>query len=905
MSQRLFTTTTTATTDPDVRILTTGVLYVRVHNSGGARRLVPHALAPAAEWLPHIAVLSECAGYVSLLLYDVDGAQVAEMAEIEVCGLFVYDIQPDDESLFGSSFGFHIDLGSAPRRPASFHKRLDSAQPAVSNRSGKLPTATRSGKRGSNCQSLIVDGPEQVFEKMSAIRARQRSKSLSYAASMGYQSSGDQADSHASQAMVDSSLLTSDCSGSGYTPPIVYFAAMQAGERNNWIAWLRTYAEKPYSDPIPPPLGFMTPAPLTSRVERGLWINICEIHGLTQSCDVARMVVVNGHLLSQSSVVPDPSQAARLSSSSSFFFGGLPPIQHSVCILVCNVDSEDRAPVSLLGYSQVPVSTLRRGSIYDGWYPLMHGDIPVNAQHLGAYLPLADDVVPAPRRAPTKLVDSCASPERNKQRRGASAASAKSSASDDLDKSEQHCRFIDGTGPPSIPFRSGDIHMQLWYEELVILAPPFYASVVALLFDEHPALIADLAAIAPKSADWLVETMTKIALSNNRAASWIAEIVRHELEIQTVHDPALVFRGSSIATRAVDTLMKLTGLSFIDHMIGDIVRDVVNGNYKCEVDPAKLQPGECIEEHWQTLAHLLEVLWEGIESAVHCCPLIMRQTFAGIRRATATFYSEHGAFEQVRYSCISGFVFLRLLCPAMLAPKSFGLVGRHPCASSLRVLTLMAKGIQCTANLTDFALKEPYMQPMNAFVQWCIPKLKHFIDDIADDAVASRAVEAIDSQTGSNPASLLVIDGDRELAALCTFISSSSSAIQTAVAASRHHHFAETCPASPTAATTATLSIPRQLRVSSSTNTLLGGELSPSKLAVDTYSFNRGESHAQWPEIGTPITAISPTGTAVELTASDSTQALQKLLHACGFVQSCLQCTEIAVVDSPPLPADF
>ncbi|KAJ2800201.1 hypothetical protein H4S07_005236, partial [Coemansia furcata] len=63
-------------------------------------------------------------------------------------------------------------------------------------------------------------------------------------------------------------------------------------------------------------------------------------------------------------------------------------------------------------------------------------------------------------------------------------------------------------------------------------------------------------------------------------------------------------------------------------MIGDIVRDVVNNSYKCEVDPAKLQPGECIDEHWQTLEHLLEALWEGIESGVSGCPLVMRQTFA-------------------------------------------------------------------------------------------------------------------------------------------------------------------------------------------------------------------------------------------------------------------------------------
>ncbi|KAJ2009725.1 GTPase activating factor [Coemansia thaxteri] len=200
-------------------------------------------------------------------------------------------------------------------------------------------------------------------------------------------------------------------------------------------------------------------------------------------------------------------------------------------------------------------------------------------------------------------------------------------------------------------------------------------------------------------------------------------------------------------------------------MIGHVVRDVVHGSYKCEVDPAKLQPGECIDEHWQTLAQLLEALWQGIEGGMHSCPAILHQTFAGIRAATESYYAKYGAYEQVRYSCISGFVFLRLLCPAMLAPKSFGLVGQNPCATSLRVLTLMAKGVQCAANLTDFALKEPYMQPMNLFVQQCVPKLKRFIDNIAD-GTASGA----DQHAGAlhSNAELLVIDGERELAELYT-----------------------------------------------------------------------------------------------------------------------------------------
>ncbi|KAJ1822194.1 Ras GTPase-activating protein 1 [Coemansia sp. RSA 2671] len=902
--------------DLDVRILTTGVLYVRVHKNCSARRLVPHALAPGAEWQPHIAVLSECAGYVSLLLYDVDGALVAEIAEIEVCGLLTYDIQPDDESLFGNSFGFHIDLSSAPRHSAASHTWPDSPQLTGNALGSQPPAVARSGKRSNNCQSVIVDGRKQPSERASAIRARQRSKSLSYAASLGFQNASGSVDNHNSQATAESVLPTS-CSPSGTsTPPVVYFAAMQAGERNNWIAWLRMYAEKPYSDSVPQPLGFMFSVPLTSRVERCLWINICEIHGLSQPCNVATMLVVNGHPLAQSSVVADPGQT-RLGSSSSFFFGGLPPIHHSICILVCNMDSEDRAPIGLLGYSQVPVSSLCRGSAYDGWFPLLYGNIPTSDRHLGTYLPLAANVVPAPRRTTTKHTETCKSPGRTKQRKGTSPISIEQS------RIESHCGSIDVSAPPSMPFRSGDVHMQLWYEELVILSPPFYANLKSVLFEEHPTLVADLVAIAPKSTDWLVETMAKIALSNNSAVSWIIEIVRHELEVQAVHDPALVFRGASIATRAVDALMKATGLSFVDHMIGDIVRDVVNNNYKCEVDPAKLQPGECIEEHWQTLAHLLEALWEGIESGVSCCPLIMRQAFSGIRRAASAFYSEHGAFEQVRYSCISGFVFLRLLCPAMLAPKSFGLVGRHPCASSLRVLTLMAKGIQCTANLTDFALKEPYMQPMNNFVQRCTPKLKRFIDDIASDDVAGSPREGVgvpDSATAKGPpgdkAGLLVIDRERELAALCAFVSSSSSAIQTAIASGKHQHFADTCPASPTTYPP----VPRQVSVSSSTNTLLGGDRSPSKLAVDTRSLaiqktapttaavaaadNNGEEEVETSAI---VAGISPTGTAVEVfPVADSTRALQRLLHVCGIVQSCVNaCKEYAeapVIESPHSP---
>lgn len=73
-------------------------------------------------------------------------------------------------------------------------------------------------------------------------------------------------------------------------------------------------------------------------------------------------------------------------------------------------------------------------------------------------------------------------------------------------------------------------------------------------------------------------------------------------------------------------------------------------------------------------------------------------------------------YMSVRYTSVSGFLFLRLFCPAILNPKLFGLARDFPDAKTARTLTLLAKTLQCLANLAAFGVKEPYMLDMNAFI---------------------------------------------------------------------------------------------------------------------------------------------------------------------------------------------
>ncbi|KAJ1896220.1 hypothetical protein LPJ66_004119, partial [Kickxella alabastrina] len=561
----------------------------------------------------------------------------------------------------------------------------------------------------------------------------------------------------------NSSSRASLTSASGHhsmaaNPPVLYLAAMRAGERNSWIAQLRHHAQTLFSGTVPRPPSSPTLAPLVFRVERCMWIKIHEVQGLPKGNDSAiALVVIDGHVVSQSEVSTTTSKVRR--EAIPHFFGSLPIIQRGVHVLVRH--KEKQAQGGLLGYCQIPIPMLQRGCTYDGWYPISHGDVSAIDQTIGSYLPLATNTKPAWRRWTSKHI-----------------------THSDHHHSHGHHHHPPSASRPSTPFRSGDVHVQVRYDEIIVFPSAFYADVVALLLDSRLTLILDLAAILPRSADWLVETTAKIALCDNRIVPWVDAIVQHELGSNAPPDPALIFRGSSIATRSMDTLMKVVGLGFLDQMIGNVVRDVAAGNYNCEVDPSRLHSHDNVKANWRQLLHLLHAVWLGIEESMHSCPPTMRRVFAGIRQSISYFYSDHGAYAQVRYSCISGFLFLRFVCPAMLSPKTFGLVGTQPSAPALRTLTLLAKGVQCAANLTDFALKEPYMQPMNAFVQQSVPKLKMFIDCISADNPEDEAHgemkegqeqhyrqhECAHAVADEEAMAVMTVDRERELAAFSDFV---------------------------------------------------------------------------------------------------------------------------------------
>ena len=87
----------------------------------------------------------------------------------------------------------------------------------------------------------------------------------------------------------------------------------------------------------------------------------------------------------------------------------------------------------------------------------------------------------------------------------------------------------------------------------------------------------------------------------------------------------------------------------------------------------------------------------------------------------------------IKYSAVSGFIFLRFFCPGVLGPKLFGLREDMPDTLTLRTLTLAAKTLQNLANGVDFGQKESYMIELNDFLANEKDSVRFFIDVLSNN----------------------------------------------------------------------------------------------------------------------------------------------------------------------------
>uniref|UniRef100_A0A8C7P7B9 Ras GTPase-activating protein 1 n=1 Tax=Oncorhynchus mykiss TaxID=8022 RepID=A0A8C7P7B9_ONCMY len=222
-------------------------------------------------------------------------------------------------------------------------------------------------------------------------------------------------------------------------------------------------------------------------------------------------------------------------------------------------------------------------------------------------------------------------------------------------------------------------------------------------------------------------------------ASILLRIFRHEKteapllrtlndrEINMEDEATTLFRATTLASTLMEQYMKATATPFVHHALKDTILKIMESKQSCELNPSKLEKNEDVNLN---LAHLLNILSELVEKifmAAEILPPTLRYIYGCLQKSVQQKWPTN---TTMRTRVVSGFVFLRLICPAILNPRMFNIIADPPSATAGRTLTLIAKSVQNLANLVEFGAKEPYMEGVNPFIKNNKHRMIMFLDEL-------------------------------------------------------------------------------------------------------------------------------------------------------------------------------
>ncbi|CAL4097158.1 unnamed protein product [Meganyctiphanes norvegica] len=249
------------------------------------------------------------------------------------------------------------------------------------------------------------------------------------------------------------------------------------------------------------------------------------------------------------------------------------------------------------------------------------------------------------------------------------------------------------------------------FQSVDILPLECYSDFLQFVLDHYVHICSILEpCISVKQKEDIATTLIHIMQHQNKSKEFLNDIVM--AEIQGLEDAHLLFRGNSIATKAMEAFMKLVGAKYLLDTLQQAINRVVEEPLECEVDPMKLPQISSIQMQQDNLLSVVRMTWSRILNSHPYFPLELRECFCLFReRLTSTCNSD--LFENL----ISASIFLRFICPAILSPSLFNLTQEYPVERASRNLTLIAKTLQTLANFTKFQGKENYMEFMNMFIE--------------------------------------------------------------------------------------------------------------------------------------------------------------------------------------------